>query len=125
MVILSGQVTRPYLKSDAENVVKRIQGVKKVVNDIEVLPLSPYDSKVRRAVYRAIFLNGVLSRFSIQAVPPIHIIVKNGNVTLVGVVSTEAEKEIAGIVANTVPGIFSVTNDLRIDNSAAAPVQVP
>ena len=77
-VVLSGQVTRPTLKSDAENVVKRIEGVGKVINNIEVLPVSPHDDDIRRAAYRAIFAKPGLDRYSLQAVPPIHIIVKNG-----------------------------------------------
>src|SRR5690348_16400487 len=81
-VILSGQVTRPTLKSDAEAAVKSIEGVASVVHNIEVLPLSPMDDQLRRAVYRAIYGDAGLSRYSVQAVPSIHIIVKNGNVTL-------------------------------------------
>jgi len=85
-VTLFGQVTRPTLKSDAEAAVKSIEGVASVENNIEVLPLSPIDDQIRRAVYRAIYGEPALSRYSIQAVPSIHIIVKNGNVTLEGVV---------------------------------------
>lgn len=114
VVTLGGQVTRPTLKSDAENVVKKIEGVSKVINNIEVLPLSPNDDQIRRAVYRAIYSNDVLSRYSLGAVPPIHIIVKNGNVTLEGVVSSEMDKNVANIQANGVPGVFSVTNNLRV-----------
>jgi hyperosmotically inducible protein len=114
-VILMGQVTRPTLKSDAENVVKRIEGVESVVNQIEVLPLSPNDDRIRRAVYQKIYSFPSLStRYGFQAVPPIHIIVKNGNVTLEGVVDSAADKNIAGIQANGVPGVFSVTNNLRV-----------
>lgn len=114
-VTLLGKVTRPTLKSDAENVVKKIEGVEKVTNEIEVLPLSPSDDGVRRAGYRAIYGDSVLNRYALQAVPPIHIIVKNGNVTLEGVVATEADKNVAGIRANGVPGVFSVTNNLRVE----------
>jgi len=114
-VTLMGQVTRPTLKSDAENVVKRIEGVEQVKNEIEVLPVSPDDNRIRRAVFRAIYSDPTMDRYAIQAVPPIHIIVKNGHVTLVGVVATEADKNIAGIRANGVPGAFSVTNDLRVE----------
>ena len=81
-VTLIGQVVLPTLKSDAENVVKRVEGVTKVVNNIEVLPVSPNDDRIRRAVYRAIYRNPVLNPYQLRAVPPIHIIVKNGNVTL-------------------------------------------
>lgn len=114
-VTLLGQVTRPTLKSDAENVVKKIEGVEKVKNEIEVLPLSPADDGIRRAEYRAIYGDTVLNRYALQAVPPIHIIVKNGNVTLEGVVSTETDKNVAGIRANGVSGVFSVTNNLRVE----------
>jgi hyperosmotically inducible protein len=114
-VTLMGQVTRPTLKSDAENVVKKIEGVEKVTNEIEVLPVSPGDDRIRRAVYRAIYGDTVLNRYALQAVPPIHIIVKNGNVTLEGVVATEADKNVANIRANGVSGVFSVTNNLRVE----------
>ncbi len=114
-VVLSGQVTRPTLKSGAENVVRDIEGVAKVVNNIEVLPLSPNDDRIRLAVYRAIYGHTALDRYGLRAVPPIHIIVNNGKVTLVGVVATEADKNIAGIVASGVPGTFGVTNNLRVE----------
>ena len=115
-VILSGHVTRPTLRSSAENVVKRIEGVERVTNNIEVLPLSPMDDRTRLAVARAIFGDSVLSRYSWGANPPIHIIVKNGHVTLEGVVANETDKNIANIRANGVFGVFSVTNDLRVEN---------
>ena len=115
-VTLSGQVTRPTLRTDAERVVKRIEGVERVTNNIEVLPLSPMDNQTRLAVARTIFGDSVLSRYSWGAVPPIHIIVKNGHVTLQGVVASETDKNIATIRANGVFGVFSVTNDLRVDN---------
>ncbi|HXI44002.1 MAG TPA: BON domain-containing protein [Bryobacteraceae bacterium] len=114
-VTLVGQVTRPTLKSDAENVVKKIEGVEHVKNEIEVLPPSPGDDRIRRAEYRAIYGDTVLNRYALQAVPPIHIIVKNGNVALEGVVATEADKNLAGIRANGVSGVFSVTNNLRVE----------
>jgi hyperosmotically inducible protein len=115
-VTLYGQVTRPTLKSDAEAVVKGIEGVSTVVNNIEVLPPSPMDDQLRRALYRAIYGDPGLSRYSIQAVPSIHIIVKNGNVTLEGAVDSEADKNLAGIRANQVPNVFSVKNNLVISN---------
>ena len=114
-VTLMGQVDRPTLKSDAERVVKSIEGVERVVNNIEVLPLSPNDDRIRRAVYAAIFSEPSLQMYNIRAVPPIHIIVKNGNVALEGVVATQAERNIAGIRANGVPGVFSVQNNLRVE----------
>ena len=114
-VTLLGQVTRPTLKSDAGRVVKSIEGVEKVVNNIEVLPVSPNDDRIRTAVYRAIYGHTALNRYGLQAVPPIHIIVNNGNVTLEGVVANEADKNIANIQANGVPGVFSVKNNLRVE----------
>jgi hyperosmotically inducible protein len=117
-VTLLGQVTRPTLKTDAEGVVKDIEGVEKVVNQIEVLPLSPNDDRVRLAVYRAIYGHNTLNRYALQAVPPIHIIVKNGNVSLEGVVANEMDKNVAGIQAKTVSGVFAVQNNLRVEGDA-------
>ncbi len=114
-VTLLGQVTRPTLKSDAEGVVKQIEGVQKVNNQIEVLPLSSTDDRIRLAEYRAIYGQAQLNRYALRAVPPIHIIVKNGNVTLEGSVSSKGDKDVAGIQANGVSGVFSVTNHLRIE----------
>ena len=114
-VTLLGQVARPTLKSDAENVVKRIEGVEKVVNNIEVLPASFNDDRIRRAAYRAIYRNNALSEYQWRAVPPIHIIVNNGHITLEGVVARRMDKQIAGIQANSVPGAFSVTNNLVVE----------
>jgi hyperosmotically inducible protein len=114
-VTLFGQVVRPTLKSDAENVVKRIEGVTAVTNEIEVLPNSPNDDRIRRAVYRAIFSKPELDRYAMGAIPSIHIIVKNGNVTLVGVVSNEMDKNVANITANGVAGVFKVTNELMVE----------
>jgi hyperosmotically inducible protein len=114
-VTLSGQVTRPTLKSSAENVVKGIEGVGKVINNIEVLPNSPNDDKLRLATYRAIYGRTGLDRYAVRAVPPIHIIVKNGNITLEGVVATEMDKNLAGMAANGVSGAFGVTNNLRVE----------
>lgn len=120
-IVLTGAVTRPTLKSDAEHVVRRMEGISRVVDDIEVLPLSRYDDRIRIAEYRAIFSNDQLDRYALQAVPSIHIIVKNGNVTLVGAVAREADKNVAGIVANTVPGVFSVNNKLAVDKKGGTP----
>jgi hyperosmotically inducible protein len=113
-VTLYGEVTRPTLKSDAENVVKRIAGVTHLNNQIEVLPLSPFDNQVRRSVFRAIYSQASLSRYSLGVVPGIHIIVRNGNVTLEGVVDSDMDRNIAGIRANGVFGVFSVTNNLQV-----------
>jgi hyperosmotically inducible protein len=114
-VTLFGQVTRPTLKSDAERAVKGIEGVTRVDNQIEVLPLSPMDDRIRIATYRAIYSKPGLDRYAMQAIPPIHIIVANGKVTLEGVVDTEVDKNQAAVYANTVNGVFSVTNNLRVE----------
>ena len=114
-VTLMGQVTNPTLKSDAQNVVKRIEGVERVDNQIEVLPPSPMDDQIRRAVYRAIYGNPALSPYALRAVPPIHIIVNHGNVTLEGVVARQMDKQIAETQAKSVPGVFSVTDNLRVE----------
>ena len=113
-VTLIGQVTRPTLKSDAENVVKRIEGVEHVDNQIEVLPVSPNDDRIRRAVYRAIYGYPALQKYALGVQQPIRIIVKNGNVTLEGVVDNEADKNIANIRANGVSGVFSAKNNLQV-----------
>jgi hyperosmotically inducible protein len=112
-----GSVTRPTLKSDAENVAKRVEGVTRVLNNIEVLPLSPMDDQIRRAEYRAIYGDPTLStRYGFRALPSIHIIVKNGHVTLEGVVANEGDKNLIGIRANGVSNVFSVTNNLRVES---------
>jgi BON domain-containing protein len=116
-VTLLGQVTRPVLKSDAEAVVKKLEGVERVNNQIEVLPVSPNDDRIRIAVYRAIYGSQGLDRYAMRAVPTIHIIVKGGNVTLEGAVATEADKNLANIRANGVSGVFSVKNNLQVDRS--------
>jgi hyperosmotically inducible periplasmic protein len=113
-VTLVGQVSRPTLKSDAENVVKRIEGVEKVDNQIEVLPVSPNDDRLRLQLYRAIYNYPALQKYALGVQKPIRIIVKNGNVTLEGVVDSEADKNIANIRARGVSGAFSVTNNLQV-----------
>src|SRR5437899_8250243 len=113
-VTLLGQVTRPTLKSDAEHVVKDIEGVERVNNNIEVLPLSPMDDQIRRAEYRAIYGAPELQRYAMGVLPSIHIIVKNGHVTLVGTVDNEMDKNVAEIRAKTVPNVFSVEDQLQI-----------
>jgi hyperosmotically inducible periplasmic protein len=113
-VTLIGQVTRPTLKSDAERVVKGVEGVQNVDNKIEVLPVSPNDDRLRRNLYRAIYGYTALNRYALPVIKPIRIIVKNGNVTLEGVVDNQADKSIANIRANGVHGVFSVTNNLRV-----------
>ena len=115
-VTLLGEVSRPTLKSDAERVVKEIEGVERVDNQIKVLPVSPNDDRIRRATYRKIFGHDVLSQYQLRAVPPIHIVVDNGHVTLEGVVARQMEKQVAGMQANSVSGVFSVVNNLRVEN---------
>jgi hyperosmotically inducible periplasmic protein len=114
-VTLFGQVTRPTLKTDAEKSIKRIEGVQTVDNNIEVLPLSPNDDRLRVAIYRAVYSQAPLQRYQLNAIPPIHILVKNGNATLVGVVANQGDKDIAGIAAKGVSGVFSVTNSLEVE----------
>lgn len=113
-VTLFGAVTQPWMKSDAGNVVKHVEGVTQVKNEIEVLPLSTMDNGIRAREYRAIF-SGPLYRYALGTLPSIHIIVKNGNVTLTGVVSSQSDSQLAFMRANGVPGVFSVTNNLRIE----------
>jgi hyperosmotically inducible protein len=113
-VTLMGQVTRPTLKSDAENVVKKIEGVESVKNEIEVLPPSQNDDRIRLRLYRAIYDYAPLQKYALGVQKPIRIIVKNGHVTLEGVVDNETDKNIAGIRAKGVSGTFSVTNNLQV-----------
>jgi hyperosmotically inducible periplasmic protein len=113
-VTLLGQVIRPALKRDAENAVKHIEGVEAVDNQIEVLPPSPNDDRIRRAEHRAIYGFPSLNWYAVGALPSIRIIVKGGNVTLEGVVDSEADKNAAGLQASTVHGVFSVKNNLRV-----------
>jgi hyperosmotically inducible protein len=114
VVTLSGQVTRPTLKTDAERAVKRIKGVERVDNEIEVLPVSFHDDRLRRSLYRAIYGSTSLNRYALPVIKPIRIIVKNGHVTLEGVVDNQADKNTAYIRANGVHGAFSVVNNLRV-----------
>jgi hyperosmotically inducible protein len=116
-VTLLGQVARPSLRSDAENVVKHIEGVEKVDNQIEVLPNSPMDDRLRRRLYRTIYGYPALEKYALGVQKPIRIIVKNGHVTLEGVVDNEGDKNFAGMRANGVSGTFSVTNNLRVESS--------
>ena len=114
-VTLIGQVTRPTLKSDAESAVKNVEGVEKVVNQIEVLPLSADDDRIRRATYIALARSPQLDRYFMQVVAPIRIIVKNGNIALEGVVDNKTDSDLANITARGVSGAFSVTNHLRVE----------
>ncbi|MBM3814291.1 MAG: BON domain-containing protein [Acidimicrobiia bacterium] len=119
VVTLMGQVNRPTLKSDAERVVARIEGVRGVVNQVEVLPLSPYDDRIRLAVLRAVYGYPALQRYALGAQPSIRIIVKNGEVTLEGVAANEGDKNIINLRANGVAGVFRVTNNLSVEKRKA------
>ena len=114
---LEGEVYRPSMKKSIERVAARVEGVTNIVNNVEVLPTSFHDDRIRVAVLRAVYGNSALNRYGIQSVPPIHIIVRNGEVTLEGVVNREMEKNIAGIAANGVSGVFAVRNNLRVERS--------
>ncbi|HLJ25390.1 MAG TPA: BON domain-containing protein [Candidatus Angelobacter sp.] len=119
-VTLLGEVRNPVIKSEAQAAVKHIEGVRQVSNEIEVLPVSFNDDRIRRQVARAIFNQPRLFEYAIQPVPPIHIIVRNGHVDLEGVVRDQGDKDVAGIRANGVPGVFSVQNDLQTENARQA-----
>jgi hyperosmotically inducible periplasmic protein len=113
-VTLVGQVTKPSVRSDAESAIKRIEGVEKVDNQIEVLPVSPADDAIRQSLYRAIYNYQPFQRYGLPVFKPIRLMVKNGHVTLEGVVDSAADKNLAGLRANQVPGVFSVKNDLVV-----------
>jgi hyperosmotically inducible periplasmic protein len=115
-VTLMGEVTRPTVKDDAEHRVKKLEAVSRAINNIEVLPLSPMDDELRVALYRAIYrFDSPLFRYGTQSVPPIHIIVKNGHVTLKGIVLNEGDSQLAYMAARGVPGTFVVKNELQIE----------
>ncbi len=113
-VTLMGQTIRPTIRTDAARRVERLEGITRVVNEIEVLPLSPNDDRLRLAVFRAVYGHPALNRYAIQALAPIRIVVKNGNVTLEGAVGNELERTVANLRANGVAGVFSVVNNLRV-----------
>ena len=116
-VVLRGQVVRPTTKSDAEGRVREIEGVSRVINEIETLPLSPNDERLRIALYRQIYgFNSPLFRYAHQAVPSIHLIVNRGHATLKGVVSNRNDANLAYIRARSVPGLFSVKNELTLES---------
>jgi osmotically-inducible protein OsmY len=114
-VTLTGQVRNPIIKSEAEQSIKHLEGVEHVNNQIEILPASFNDDRIRRQVARAVFNDPRLTSYAIQPVPPIHIIVKNGHVNLEGIVRTETDKNDAFIRANGVSGVFSVQNNLQVE----------
>ncbi len=116
-VTLVGQVVRPTLKSDAENSIKHIEGVEKVNNQIEVLPPSSMDDRLRLELFRAIYQYPALQKYELGVQKPIRIIVKNGHVTLEGVVDNDTDKNLAEMRAKSVPGIFSVTDNLQVEKS--------
>lgn len=116
-VVLMGQVVKPNLKQDAEDAVRGIEATGKVVNNIEVLPLSPSDDIIRRAAFRAVYSQEGLDRYAIRAVPSIHIIVKNGNITLEGMAANQKDKDLSDIVVRQVSGAFSITNNLRLESN--------
>jgi hyperosmotically inducible protein len=116
-VELMGEVTQPYKKNDLKRIVAHTPGVTSVTNDVKVLPLSNFDNRIRMQTARAIFRDPMLSKYAIQVVPPIHIIVDNGHVTLEGVVNTDTEKNVAGIRASGASLSFGpVVNNLRVEN---------
>jgi len=116
-IVLRGQVVRPSTKSDAEARVKDLDGVSRVINEIQVLPLSPNDDRLRRAVYRAIYdWKSPLFRYATQSVPPIHIVIDRGRATLKGVVATKGDAQIAYMRARSVPGLFDVKSELQIES---------
>lgn len=116
-VTLYGQVVQGVTRSDAEQRVAKVSGVERVINNIEVLPPSPFDDQLRLRTYRTVFRTGGLYRYAMGANPSIHIVVKGGHVTLEGVVANQADANLANIAANSVPGVFSVTNNLRSERS--------
>jgi len=119
-VTLSGQVVRPSTRKDAERRVRNLKGVERVVNNIEVLPLSGFDDSIRANTYRALMgWNSPLFRYGRGTNPSIHIVVSGGHVTLEGVVANEGDRRLAYLLANSVPGVFSVTNNLRNENARA------
>lgn len=113
-VTLFGHVATASLKSDAEHAIKKIEGVEKIDNRIEILPPSPMDDRLRRELYRAIYGYGPLQHYGVGSNQPIHIIVDRGHVTLEGVVDSATDRNIAYIRANGVPGVFSVANNLQV-----------
>jgi hyperosmotically inducible periplasmic protein len=117
-VTLYGQVVRPSTRSGAEKRIKKIEGVERVVNKIEVLPLSSFDDSIRARAYRTIFRSGSLYRYAMGANPSIHIIVNRGHLTLEGVVSNKMDSQLAYMAARQVPGVFSVTNNLRVTRNS-------
>jgi hyperosmotically inducible protein len=113
-VTLSGEVSWPTLKTDAERAARGIESVAAVTSDIKVLPVSPNDDRIRLATYWAIYGHSAMARYRLNPDPAIRIIVENGHITLKGVVGSEIDRTIAHMQANSVPGAFSVTNNLQV-----------
>jgi hyperosmotically inducible protein len=119
-VVLRGQVVRPSTKSDAEARVREIEGVKQVINELQVLSPSPADDRLRRALYRSLYgQNSPLFRYATQSVPSIHIIVDRGRAVLKGVVGSRGDAVIANARARSVPGLFSVKSELSVEGESA------
>jgi hyperosmotically inducible protein len=119
-VKLYGQVVQPSTRKDAERRVRKLKGVEQVVNNIEVLPLSPFDDSIRASAYRTLFgWNSPLFRYGRGVNPSVHIVVNRGRLTLEGVVASEGDRRLAYMLANSIPGVFSVTNNLRAENERA------
>lgn len=116
-VTLYGQVVRATTRKDAERRVKKIEGIERVINNIQVLPVSGFDDSIRARAYRTIFRTGGLYRYAMGANPSLHIIVSRGHITLEGVVANKMDAQLANMAANSVPGAFSVTNNLRIESA--------
>ncbi|HEY6467310.1 MAG TPA: BON domain-containing protein [Candidatus Acidoferrales bacterium] len=120
-VTLTGEVTQPVKKSDAESAVKGVEGVSNIQNNIKVLPLSPNDEHLRQAEFKAIYSFPSLQKYAWYSVQSIHIIVENGHVTLEGMVDNQSDKDAANVRANSVPGVFSVTNNLKVGQTGTKP----
>lgn len=120
-VTLTGEVTQPVKKSDAESAIKGVEGVSNIQNNIRVLPLSPNDEHIRQAEFKAIYSFPSLQKYAWYSVQSIHIIVENGHVTLEGIVDNQADKDAANVRANSVPGVFSVTNNLQVGQTGSKP----
>jgi hyperosmotically inducible periplasmic protein len=115
-VVLNGEVVRASTRSEAEHAIRDVEGVERIVNNIQVLPLSPMDDRIRASAYQQIFSHPQFTRYAMQPVPPIHIIVSHGHLRLEGVVANEADKTLAGMLANQLDGVFSVDNNLRVEH---------
>ncbi len=114
-VTLMGRVTRPELKRQVEEVVRNIEGVRSVTDEIQVLASSPADEWLRYALYEAIYGDPALNHYAFRHIPPIYILVSRGQVTLLGAVDNIWDRQIAEVEAVQLPGVVSVTNGLRVE----------